>query len=205
MGAGRDDEGPPSLQTCTKVAATPQMSPLHSFAAAAAPWQNFYILTGTAAATLVGLMFVAVTFGSNLVTEETATSARAFLDPVFTHFVQVLVTACLLLIPTMSPKLLGVLLAIVAALRTVSLAGIYRRMREAHRLYQDIELSDWLSGVAIPLLCHVSLVAIGGGFFLGYAAAFDGLAIVSVVMLLVGVFGAWELLVWMAMARNRAK
>ena len=30
-----------------------------SFAAAALPWQNFYLLVGTAAATLVGLMFVA--------------------------------------------------------------------------------------------------------------------------------------------------
>ncbi len=38
------------------------MPTFSSLASAALPWQNFYVLTGEAAATLVGLMFVAVTF-----------------------------------------------------------------------------------------------------------------------------------------------
>ncbi len=169
------------------------------------PWQNFYVLAGTAGATLVGLMFVAVTFGSNLVTEQSAYSARAFLDPIFSHFVQVLLTSCLVLIPAMPSTLLGALLLLVGIVRTVSLISIFRRMREAHRLHHDIELSDWLMGVAIPLSCHVGLGATGAAFLLGAPVAFNLLAAVTVLILLVGVFGAWELLVWLAMARNRAK
>src|SRR5438876_6449364 len=109
------------------------MTPILAFSATAATWQNFYLLTGTAAATLIGLMFVAVTFGASAVTAQSATtSARAFLDPPFTHFVTVLFVACLMLIPSMTPPVLGVAIVTVTALRTVALVGIFRRMREAH-------------------------------------------------------------------------
>jgi hypothetical protein len=181
------------------------MVAISSFAAAAVPWQNFYILTGTAAATLVGLMFVAVTFGASLVTPESADSARAFLDPTFNHFVHVLLTACLMEIPTMTATLLGVLLLCLGALRASRLFWVYRRMMEAHRVHHDIELSDWLSGVVFPLFCYLLLAATGGGFLAGYAVAFNGLAIVSIAILLIGILGAWETLVWMALAHSRAK
>src|ERR1700751_5198657 len=108
------------------------MSPTHPFGVTAATWQNFYMLAGTAAATLIGLMFVAVTFGASLVTRQTTESARAFLDPTFTHFVEVLVTACLLTIPTMSPMVLGVFLLGISVVRTTALFWVYRHMREAH-------------------------------------------------------------------------
>jgi hypothetical protein len=181
------------------------MTPISSFAAAAGVWQNFYLLVGTAAATLVGLMFVAVTFGASLVTEQTSASARAFLDPTFTHFVQILLTACLIAIPTMGPTLLGVLLLLISALRIASLVRVYGHMKQAQRTHNDIELSDWLMGIALPLLCYLLLGATGVAFLAGYAVAFDALAIVTVALLLNGVFGAWELLVWMAVARTRTK
>jgi hypothetical protein len=184
------------------------MIAITSFASAAAAWQNFYILTGTAAATLVGLMFVAVTFGASLVPPDqpqTNESARAFLDPTFNHFVQVLVTACLLEIPTLSATLLGVVLLLLSALRTTTLFWVSRRLMESHRLHGDMELLDWLSGVVFPLLAYLLLGATGAGFLGGYVIAFDGLAIVTIAMLLIGVYGAWELLVWMALIRFRAK
>ena len=178
------------------------MTPFSSFAAAAGAWQNFYVLTGTAAATLVGLMFVAVTFGSSLVTPQTSASARAFLDPTFAHFVQVLLIACLVLIPTMGATLLGVLLLVIGALRIASLFSVYGGMREAQRAKSDVELSDWMTGIVLPLFCHLLLGASGAAFLLGYAAAFNALATVTVAILLIGVFGAWELMVWMAVARS---
>jgi len=181
------------------------MPVVSSFSAAALSWQNFYLLVGEAAATLVGLMFVAVTFGSSLVTAETSPTARSFLDPTFTHFVQILLTACLLTIPSMGPSVLGAVLLLVAALRLATLVRVYRHMRQAHQKHNDLELSDWLSGVVFPLLCHLLLVAAGLAFVRGYAVAFTLLAVVTIAMLVIGVFGAWELLVWMAIARSRSK
>jgi hypothetical protein len=174
--------------------------PIGALAVALQPWQNFYVLVGTAAATLTGLMFVAVTFGSSLVTKETSESTRAFLDPPYLHFVQVLLTACLVLMPTMSPGVLGVLLILVGGVRFVGLYTVFIRYREAQRAHGDIELSDWVLSIVLPLLCHLAIIATGAGFVAGDAAALTGLAAVSVILLFVGIHGAWELLVWMALA-----
>src|SRR5580692_9746483 len=101
------------------------MAPFQSFTVAALTWQNFYLLVGTAAATLVGLMFVAVTFGSSLVTAETSPTARAFLDPTFTHFVQILFTACLVTIPSMGSRLFGSLLLLIGVLRIATTVRVH--------------------------------------------------------------------------------
>jgi hypothetical protein len=179
---------------------------IQSFAATAATWQNFYLLTGTAAATLIGLMFVAVTFGSTIMTQATSSSgARAFLDPTFSHFVQVLVTACLMAIPSLGPTTLGALLLAICLLRTSALNRVYREMKAASDVHHDIELSDWLMGIVLPLLCHALLGATGAAFIKGYAMSFEGLAIITVVILLNGIYGAWELMVWLAVTRNKAK
>lgn len=181
------------------------MTPIESFSAAAAPWQNFYLLVGTAAATLIGLMFVAVTFGAGRITSQTTAAARAFIDPPFAHFVTVLFAASSMLVPPMRATFLGTALIAVTAMRALTLVGVARRMVEAHARYHDLELSDWLLGIAVPALCYVGLVVSGAGFILGRSLAFSGLAAIVLAMLLVGIFGAWELIIWLATAPVRGK
>jgi hypothetical protein len=74
-------------------------------------------------------------------------------------------------------------------------------MREAHQRYNDIELSDWMLGVVLPAACYAGLLATGIAFVAERAAAFSGLAVVIVTILLLGVFGAWELVIWLALTR----
>jgi hypothetical protein len=176
------------------------MPPSDWFHDAAQAWQNFYMLTGGAAATLAGLMFVAVTFGSSLVTKESASSSRAFLDPMYRHFVQVLLTACLLTVPTLTGPILGVVLIAMGAFRASGLYRLVARYREAHRRYGDIDTSDWITGVYAPLVVYAALVGCGGGLIAGHGAALTGLAVVVLLLLFLGVYGAWEILVWMALA-----
>jgi CBS domain containing-hemolysin-like protein len=54
-------------------------------------WRNFYMLLGTAAATLTGLMFVVVSLGPQQIGARTATGVRAFVTPTVVYFTTVLV------------------------------------------------------------------------------------------------------------------
>jgi hypothetical protein len=181
------------------------MAPLDSLRGALQGWQNFYMLTGAASATLTGLMFVAVTFGSSLVTRDTAATTRAFLDPTYTHFVQVLLTACVLTVPTLGPTFLGCALIVAGALRIVALHSVFRRYREAQRKYGDLEMSDWVVSIVLPLLCHLLIVTSGAAFILRQAVALDVLAVAIVALLFIGIHSAWELFVWMALAVNERR
>ncbi len=177
------------------------MTPIAAFSEATASWQAFYMLVGEAAATLIGLMFVAITFGSSLVRPETSQTARAFLDPVFGHFAQVLFTACLVVVPTMRPVVLAALLFLVAILRLVALARIARHTLEASRRSNDIELSDWASGVVVPFLAYLALGTSAVAFVEWLPLAFIILAASTLLTLFNGLYCAWELMVWMAITR----
>src|SRR2546422_9593883 len=73
-------------------------------------WQTFYFLVGGAAAGLVGLTFVAITVGSGLITN--ITGLRAFVNPSLIHFIYVLVTASVVVMPTVTRMQLGILLVL---------------------------------------------------------------------------------------------
>ena len=179
------------------------MAHFSSFVIGAAVWQNFYLMLGEAAATLVGLMFVAVTFGSRMVKPETASMARSFLDPTYGHFVHVIFTACLLTIPTMTGPVLGGLLLVISVGRAARLFQIYAHMQEAKRVHDTVDLSDWIMGIVLPTLWYVLLAGTAIAFILGFTVAFSLLAAVTVGVLLNGIHSAWELLVWMALMQSR--
>lgn len=166
-------------------------------------WHEFYVLVGESAATLIGLMFVAVTFGATRISVEATTSTRSFLDPTITHFVQVLVTACLAVVPSVEPSVFGGALVVIGIGRMLSLVKVHRTMREAHAKYGDIELSDWMSGIVVPCGIYVGLLVSGSAFLTG-RTAFAVLAVTTVLALLNGIVNAWELVIWLAFERARA-
>src|SRR5947209_15678032 len=63
-------------------------------------WHDFYLLVGTAAATLVGLMFVAASIGASVFSEEHKAAMRAFISPTVVHFSAALVLCVLAMIPS---------------------------------------------------------------------------------------------------------
>ncbi len=74
-------------------------------------WHDFYVLVGTASATLVGLMFVAMSIGTSIFNEDRRAGMTAFITPTVVHFAAALFTCLLVTIPTHSWRTLGGLLA----------------------------------------------------------------------------------------------
>ena len=56
-------------------------------------WHDFYVITGSAAAGLTGLMFVVVSLSPGTVVDRTAIGVRAFVTPTVVYFTTVLVVA----------------------------------------------------------------------------------------------------------------
>ena len=54
-------------------------------------WQNFYMLSGTAAATLTGLMFVVISLSPNMTDPDAEANVRAFVTPTVVQLSVVLV------------------------------------------------------------------------------------------------------------------
>src|SRR4051812_34857524 len=113
-------------------------------------WSNFYLLIGTAAATLIGLMFIAITFGSKLIGQHTLVAARSILSPIIYHFTHAFILSCVALIPREGAFILSVVSLALGILRLVTLPGLAKQLSLTKKEGHEIELSDWVYGIVIP-------------------------------------------------------
>ena len=100
-------------------------------------WGEFYVIVGGGAAALTGLLFVVISIAPHMISARTAASTRAFVSPTITYFVTVLVVAGLMTIPSMTPRILALLLGLGA------IAGL------AYMVWIDRSCS-WRSASATP-------------------------------------------------------
>src|SRR5262249_17579150 len=95
---------------CGRVGAPAWVIMQSSLADLVDAWHDFDVLIGTAAATLIGLMFVAASIGASVYTEKDRAAMEAFISPTVVHFSAVLFVAILSLVPSHAwPTLAGLL------------------------------------------------------------------------------------------------
>jgi hypothetical protein len=124
-------------------------------------WENFYVMAGTAAATLAGLLFVVMTLGIQLSASHAAHGVHAFVTPTLVHFGGVLFQSLTVLAPWPSPWPLAIILGL------CGIAGLAYGMiviRKLRRLdFVSLDFGDWMAYAGAPELANASLVAGAAG------------------------------------------
>ncbi len=164
-------------------------------------WHDFFLLLGTAAATLVGLLFVAASVAVGFFTDDKSPAFRAFLSPTVVHFSCVLAASLLAVAPVSSLALLGGL-ATVDALFGVCYCGLVWRSMVRHGISRSIDREDRAMYVALPALAYAAMIA-AGMLMLGQSAA--GVAVLASglgLLLVVGIRNAWDMTSWMTLRRR---
>jgi hypothetical protein len=157
-------------------------------------WRDFYAFSGTAAATLMGLMFVVVSLaGRVLATEEGARAARAFHAPSVVFFTTVIVVAMVMLIPHAVSAALGILLGVIATGGIIYLisTGVFTIWRTFELGFEDLM---WY--VALPYLSYATIGVAAVGIWKADPFGFYAAASAMVLLLLIGIRNAWDLVVY---------
>jgi hypothetical protein len=166
-------------------------------------WQNFYMIMGTAAATLTGLMFVASTLIAGRDTHASIVNAgiSAFNTPTVVYFCAVLLLAGVLSAPWHTWLTISFLLGLFG-LGMVSYQFIIMRRMWRMPHYQST-LEDWLWYMALPLLAQVLLIV--SAFMLPSSPSLTlyivGLAMI--LLLLVGIRNSWDNVTFLAVTRTK--
>jgi hypothetical protein len=161
-------------------------------------WSEFFFLCGSSAAALTGLMFIAVTFASRLITLEKLAYAEAFFSPIAYHFIQAFILCCVPLIPTAGAKSIGATIVITTIVRSFQLIQTFRLTRLGEKESLDIELSDWILGVVLPGANYVLFFVTAALYFAGSSAATTLFAVAILLLLVLALRRAWEMLLWVA-------
>ena len=166
------------------------------FAQAIEGWHDFYLTTGTAAATLVGLLFVAVTVNVNLLRGPEGHHRRIWARYTFQNFLYVLLVSLVFLMPDQGqlglalPLLAMGAFAVIAASRLLREALTIPKGSDSAFIRERMVREAIYSGGSYVILVIVSIFLLQG-----QPQQLYWLAAAVLVLLLVGAGSAWRLLV----------
>ncbi len=153
-------------------------------------WTDFYLLVGTAGATLVALLFVAVSLGVGFLTEARAAATRVFYSPIIVHFAAVFFISAVVLIPAHGPMFYAALIGIAAICGIgVSTFTTIQLLRNHWTDY----LQDHIGYGLLPLAGYVALIAAAWMIFTRHESSLDVLAGALLVLLVINIRNAWDL------------
>jgi hypothetical protein len=162
------------------------------------PWHDFFMLLGTASATLIGLLFVAASVGSGYLDETKRHALRSFWSPSVVHFTCVLVACLTAVCPLRNWLLFGVLVGSNGVFGIVYALAVLRRMVRSG-LTATIDLEDRLLYVILPAAGYAIMTAAGITLVSRTELGVDVLAVALGLLLLVGIRNAWDITIWTVM------
>lgn len=161
-----------------------------------AGWQSFFQMTGEAAATLTGLLFVVITITAGRPRPSgMQTGSRFFTTPTVFHFASVLAVSAMALAPASEG------IWPLAAMTVWSLAGLACAAHIAIGILRLPTYAHWSDigwyGLG-PLAAHLGLTGSCVAVFLQWPHGCLALALAILALLLVSTRNAWDLATWLA-------
>jgi hypothetical protein len=157
-----------------------------------AEWETFYVIVGSSAAALTGLMFVVIALmadiRANIVT--TGRQIDAFGTPTVVHFCAVLLQSAILTAPW--PTLTGVRIALdlYAWTAVIYMLIVLRRARRQTE-YKPV-FEDWLFHTVLPLVAYLVIAATVWALPRSPVASLFVIAGAAVLLMFVGIHNAWD-------------
>ncbi len=168
-------------------------------------WQNFYVIIGSAAATLTGLMFIVVTLIAG-VRGRVSPSSEAFATfntPNVMHFCAALLVAALLSAPWQALWNVSLLLGL-AGLVGVSYVVIVLRRARRQKDYQPV-LEDWLWHTVFPLVSYTALVVAAIVLPGNPLLALFVIGAATILLLFIGIHNAWDNVTYLALELSQSE
>lgn len=159
-------------------------------------WQNFYFMIGSAAATLMGLLFVALSVGAGRASADSILSVRAFVTPTYSYFFAVLIVAAIMLIPSETFYSLGCLLGLFGLGNIGYTLLQFGRLLQHHQQKQPLDPDHWFWFFLFPMLSYLLVAGSALGILNDALPYFNGVAVGVIILLVISLRNAWHTFVW---------
>jgi len=164
-------------------------------------WSNYYYLIGSAAAGLIGLLFVVMTLTAGVDRSRARRAQALYMTPTIVHFGAVFTMSAVTMAPGLGLKGAAVVFGLVALLGLAcagrALIG-FRRPRTG----EPPHWSDFWLYAALPTALYFGLVVASAGVWAQEAWATLALAGLLLLLLLLGIRNAWDLVTSIAPGRR---
>jgi hypothetical protein len=160
-------------------------------------WSSFYVVTGSAAAALTGLMFVVITLvrGTERA-RRTQDGIATFSTPTVVHFCSVLLVSAVSIAPWHRLAYPAVVIGAAALYELVYIARVTFRTRRLTAYSPDLE--DWAWYSVLPFLAYAAMFAGAIGLLVRPADALFALGGGVLLLIFIGIRNAWDVVTFLA-------
>jgi len=166
-----------------------------------AEWESFYVILGSSAAALTGLMFVVIALRAESGTADDAVVHGAFATPTIVHFCAVLLLAAVVTAPRHSVESLRVCFFVLGTGGLIYSARVILQARR-QTAYRPV-LSDWVWHGILPLLAYAALFGADVCLRRFPEAALRVVGGAGLLLILIGIHNAWDSALWLAAKRSK--
>jgi hypothetical protein len=168
-------------------------------------WENFYVIIGSSAAALTGLMFVVITLTAEMRTgqEDSGSAMDAFGSPTVLHFCFVLLVAAIVSTPRHTVTSLALSLFIPGLAGLVYTIVVVARMRRQTAYVPVME--DWIWHCVLPIAAYVSITVSTVVFWYRPGVMLYVVGASALLLLYVGIHNAWDAATWMAINARKTR
>jgi hypothetical protein len=153
-------------------------------------WHDFYLLVGTVSATLLGLLFIAVSLGVGFLTGQRKEATRTFMSPVVVHLASVFFLSATALIPWHRAEFLAAIIGATAVIGAILSSYI---TIQVVRTNMTNYLEDYIAYGFLPGLGYLALLAAGVSIYLQMEPGLYAFASALLLLEIVNIRNAWDL------------
>jgi hypothetical protein len=172
----------------------PVVSPL-------AAWESYYVIIGSSAAALTGLMFVVVALIADQQAARTNNEIAAFGTPTVVHFCAALFTAAVLSAPWHSLTNCGIAIGILGVGGVLYVARVLQ-LALLQTGYEPV-FEDWIWHTILPLVVYVTYFAAAIAFVRHATGALFAIGASTLLLVFIGIHNAWDTVTYIALQRRR--
>jgi hypothetical protein len=165
-------------------------------------WENFYVIVGSSAGSLIGLQFVVMTLLADAPINQTDPQAgEAFGTPNVVHFAVVLLLSAMVSVPWHGLTIIAVLWGVLGLGGVVYAAIVARRMR-LQTVYNPV-FEDWLFHVLLPAAAYAVLGVSACVACSHERPALFGVGAAVMLLLFIGIHNAWDTVMYHVFVTRR--
>lgn len=168
-----------------------------------APWTNFYIMMGSSAAALTGLMFVVITLVAGVERQTRRDGLSTFSTPTVVHFCAALFASATLVAPWPSATGPAVLLGLGGLCGVVYSLVLIVHARTFDEDDYKPDLEDWTWYMILPLIAYAAFVAGSIALYPAPSTAMFVLAGSVILFVFIGIHNAWDVVTYLAVIRPK--
>jgi hypothetical protein len=165
-------------------------------------WDNYFILMGTAAGSLVGLLFVVITLTTGHDRERVTRGQSLYMTPTAINFGSVLTVSAIVLVPKLPTTVDAALTALVAIWGVINAVRSALGILALRRSDDPPHWTDfWAYGTG-PAFAYFGLLGVAVALWTAAPWSVYALAALLLVLMLTALRNAWDLITWIAPMRE---